>query len=162
MSDFPNTGSILDRVTGQASTNSGLSTQIIIKVNNVPVGALQRLSVSQSRNLERIKEIGTDGVIEIVPNQATNFELTADRVVFDQLRLPESLSRGFRFINAQRVPFDIDVFDISSVNPPAAAATNSNGVVVMTYKNCWFTRYGQKQHLYQTWKELIYPVTSEA
>ena len=142
MSDFPNTSSILDTVTGQASTNTGLSTQIVIRVNNEAVGALQRLQVSQNRNLQRIGEIGTDGVIEIVPDKFTTYELTVDRVVFDQLRLPESLSRGFRFISAQRVPFDIDVFDISNVNPPAGPqSSSSGGVVVHTYKNCWFTRY---------------------
>ena len=142
MSDFPNTGSILDTVTGQASTNTGLSTQIVIRVNNQAVGALQSLRVSQNRGLQRISEIGTDGVIEIVPNKATEYEITAERVVFDQLRLPESLSRGFRFISAQRVPFDIDIFDIANVNPPAGPQTaSSTGVVVMTYKNCWFTRY---------------------
>lgn len=142
MSDFPNTSSVFDTVTGQASTNTGLSTQIVIRVNNQAIGALQSLRVSQNRGLQRISEIGTDGTIEIVPNKATEFEITAERVVFDQLRLPESLSRGFRFISAQRVPFDIDVFDISNVNPPAGPQTaSSTGVVVMTYKNCWFTRY---------------------
>jgi len=141
MSTFPlNTGSILDRTTGESNTNTGLSTQIIIKVHDQAVGALQSLRVTQGRNLERIKEIGTDGVIEIVPNQATTFELEATRIVFDQLRLPEAFSRGFRFINAQRVPFNIEVFDISSIAPPGSS-TDSPGVVVMTYKNCWFNRY---------------------
>ena len=134
-----NTGSEV----GQNKTNSGLSTQIIIKVGTNAVGALQRFDVRQNRPLYRVKEIGTDGVIEIVPQSATEFEITASRVVFDQLRLPESLSRGFRFINAQRVPFDIEVYDISSVSPPNTAISNVNasGIVVMTYQNCWFTSY---------------------
>lgn len=84
---FPNTGS---NINDGHRTSSGLSTQIIIKVSNNPVGALQQLSVAQNRPLQRIQEIGTDGVIEIVPNSATTFELTANRIVFDQLRLPES------------------------------------------------------------------------
>ena len=137
MSTFPNTGTLLE----QGQTNSGLSTQIIIKVNNVAVGALQSFEVRQSRGIARIKEIGTDGVIEAVPNAATEYEITANRVVFDQLRLPEAFARGFRFIHAQRVPFDIEVYDIASVNPPAGEPTNSNGLVVMTYKNCWFSAY---------------------
>ena len=140
MATITNTGSQMD----QGQTNSGLSTQIVIKVNNgkTTIGALQRFDVRQNRPLYRVKEIGTDGVIEIVPQSATEFEITASRVVFDQLRLPESLSRGFRFINAQRVPFDIEVYDISSVTTPNdAGGTDSKGVVVMTYKNCWFTSY---------------------
>lgn len=133
---FPNTGS---NINAGHRTNSGLSTQIIIKVFNNPVGALQQLSVAQNRPLQRIQEIGTDGVIEIVPNSATTFELTANRIVFDQLRLPESFSREFRFINAQRVPFDIDVIDISGTDPNSPDDTQNQSI--MTYKNCWFTRY---------------------
>ena len=133
---FPNTGT---NVNAGHRTNSGLSTQIIIKVENTPVGALQNLSVTQTRNLQRISEIGTDGVIEIVPNSATTYELSATRIVFDQLRLPESFARGFRFIAAQRIPFDIDVIDISG-NDPNVPDDDTN-TSVMTYKNCWFTRY---------------------
>jgi hypothetical protein len=133
---FPNTGTFIN---AGNRTNSGLSTQIIIKVYNSPVGALQNLSVAQNRPLYRIPEIGTDGIIEIVPNAATTYELTANRIVFDQLRLPESFSRGFRFIAAQRVPFDIDVIDISGTDPNAP--DDDSNKVVSTYKNCWFTRY---------------------
>jgi len=133
---FPNTGT---NVNAGHRTNSGLSTQIIIKVYNSPVGALQNLSVTQTRGLQRISELGTDGVIEIVPNSATQYELTASRIVFDQLRLPESFSRGFRFIAAQRIPFDIDIIDISGTDPNSP--DDDGNKVVMTYKNCWFTRY---------------------
>lgn len=138
------TGTTLDANDGNPRTASTLSTQIIIKVANNPIGALQRLSVAQNRPLQRIQEIGTDGVIEIIPNSATTYELTVERVVFDLLRLPESFSRGFRFIGAQRVPFDIEIFDISNADENARLgedpASDAN-VVSMTYKNCWFTRY---------------------
>lgn len=133
---FPNTGT---NINAGHRTNSGLSTQIIIKVFNSPVGALQNLGVTQTRGLQRISEIGTDGVIEIVPNTATQYELTANRIVFDQLRLPESFSRGFRFIAAQRIPFDIDIIDISGTDPNTP--DDDSNKVIMTYKNCWFTRY---------------------
>jgi len=143
MTTFPNTGSTvnrgLDDPTLEGRTSTGLSTQIVIKINNVAVGALQRLTVSQNRPLARINEIGLDGNVEIVPNQSTTFELTADRIVFDQLRLPEAFSRSFRFINAQRVPFDIEIFDINGQTDPLDA--NSGGIVVMKFVNCWFTRY---------------------
>jgi hypothetical protein len=140
---FPNTGSQIER-TGegtQGHTTTGLSTQIIIKVNGVAIGALQNLTVRQNRALERVREIGVDGVIEIVPRSATEYELNATRVVFDCLRMPEAFSRGFRFIAAQRVPFDIEVFDMSNMSPNVEVNDNSQGVVVMTYKNCWFTTY---------------------
>ncbi len=135
-SGFPSTGT---NINAGHRTNSGLSTQIIIKVFNSPVGALQELTASQNRPLTRIKEIGTDGNIEIVPSSATDFSLSVRRIVFDQLRLPESFSRGFRFINSQRIPFDIDIIDVSGTEPNVS--DDDGNKVIMTYKNCWFTRY---------------------
>jgi len=136
--NYPNTGSHI-RTT---SPHTGLSTQIVIKVNGQAVGALQNLTVNQARPLERIKEIGTDGCIEIVPNGITTFELTASRIVFDEIRLPEAFSRGFRFINAQRLPFDIEIYDLSNITPAGTLlGDNVAGVVTMTYKNCWFSAY---------------------
>ena len=142
--NFPNTGTSVGGHDMSGShqdnaINSTLSTQIIIEVDNTPIGALQRLAVSQNRPLQRIQEVGTDGVVEIVPIGATTFELTVDRIVFDQLRLPESFKRGFRFINSQRLPFDILVIDFSATE--ADAKIDSIGNVAMTYRNCWFTRY---------------------
>ena len=146
MATFPNTGSTINRglddPTTEGRTSTGLSTQIIIKVNNIAVGALQTLTVTQDRPLLRINEIGTDGNIEIVPNGSTQFTLAATRIVFDQLRLPEAFSRSFRFINAQRVPFDIEIYDINDADAQNAAVdANSGGIIVMKYINCWFQRY---------------------
>lgn len=138
---YPNTGSTINRGeqagSGEGRTSTGLSTQIVVKINNVAVGALQNLSINQQRGLARINEIGHDGVIEIVPNASTTFDLEATRIVFDQLRLPEAFSRSFRFINAQRVPFDIEIFDIGN----AADPDSEEGVVVMKFIGCWFARY---------------------
>ena len=146
MNVFPNTGTRVDghSASGSEQTNalnSSLSTQIIIKVNGEPVGALQRLSVAQNRPLQRIQEIGTDGVIEIVPVNATTFELSADRIVFDQLRLPEAFSRGFKFINSQRLPFDIEIIDLTGTVPNTEPASDMTGIASVVYRNCWFTRY---------------------
>lgn len=145
MASFPNTESRITRgvddPTSEGRTTTGLSTQIIIKVANVPVGALQSLNVTQNRPLMRVNEIGTDGNIEIVPQSSPTYELAVTRVVFDQLRLPEAFSRSFRFIGAQRIPFDIEIFDLNNADEQNAAVSNSNGVVVMKFVNCWFTNY---------------------
>lgn len=134
--NFPNTNTTVN----PDKTSSGLSTQIILKVNGNPVGALQTLEVRQNRNLQRIKEIGTDGVVEIVPVGAAEYELTCTRIVFDQLRLPEAFSRGFRFIGAQRLPFDIEIYDTANATS-FNAGDSSAGVVVMQYVGCWFQAY---------------------
>jgi len=125
---YPTTGSTLN-----SKIHTGLSTQIIVKVGTETVGAIQRLQVTQSRTLERIREVGLDGVLEIVPRQATEYEATISRIVFDRLRLPEAFARGFINIKAQLIPFDILVID----------RTNGDGEGAVSHKltNCWFNRY---------------------
>lgn len=144
MATFPNTESTILRGTDNAEgrTSTGLSTQIIIKVNNQPVGALQNLTVTQTRPLMRVNEIGTDGNIEIVPQGSTTYDIAATRIMFDQLRLPEAFSRSFRFIGAQRIPFDIEIFDLNNADEQNAAVdAGSSGIIVMKYVNCWFQNY---------------------
>jgi hypothetical protein len=125
MPSYPNSGSILD-----SKTRTGLSTQIIIMVDNEPVGAVQRFSASQNRPTKTITEIGTDGVIEIVPSGPTSVSLTLERIVFDGLSLPEAFSRGFRNIAAQRISFDIVVID--------QYTGTGEDAVITTYHGCWF------------------------
>lgn len=139
-----------------AGTNAGLSTQILVQVDGQSVGAIQSLEISQSRPLERIKEVGTDGVIEIVPNGATDIEIQITRMVFDRKTLPEAFARGFLNIHAQRIPFDVFVYDFTSavadpadpreanpndldLNTAFDASLTANGVVTHIYENCWFT-----------------------
>ena len=115
MADYPNTNSLFDSVNvAGAKTRTGLSTQIVIYVNNEPVGAIQSFAETQSRSNKPITEVGTDGVIELVPQGPAKFSLTVGRIVFDGLSLPESFSRGFKNIHSQRIPFDIVVIDHDS------------------------------------------------
>lgn len=128
MSTYPVSGSTL---TSKIST--GLSTQIVVKVGTDTVGAIQNLSITQTRNIERIREVGLDGILEAVPNQATQYEATIERIVFDRLRLPEAFMRGFINIKSQLIPFDILIIDRTN--------GDGDGAVVHTLKNCWFNRY---------------------
>jgi hypothetical protein len=131
MASYPNTGTLFDSATVEgAKTRTALSTQIVITVNGEPVGAVQRFNESQRKATAKIKEVGTDGIIEIVPSGATDVSLTVNRMVFDGLSLPEAFSRGFRNIQAQRIPFDIVVID--------RFTGTGNDAVVTTYHNCWF------------------------
>lgn len=129
MAEYPQTGSTL---TGAIST--GLSTQIIVKVNNIAVGAIQSIEAPQTRPLERVVELGMDGVLEIVPKSATQYTIRVTRIVFDKKRLPEAFGRGFINIKSQLVPFDIDIIDRSG---------GGDGVV-NTLKRCWFTEFTPK------------------
>ena len=127
-STYPVSGSTL---TSKIST--GLSTQIIIKVNTEAVGAIQSIAPNQTRPIERIGEVGLDGVLELVPNKPTIYEASIERIVFDRLRLPEAFSRGFVNIKSQVISFDIDIIDRTNGDDDAA--------IVTTLKECWFTAY---------------------
>lgn len=146
---------------------AGLSTQIIIQVEAddsdavYTIGAVQEFTYNQSRTLQKITEIGTDGILQIVPNQATTFDLNLNRMVFDFQRLPQALQREYRHIHAQRRPFNIVVTDYnpylgygvnssgdgndpvggggSLPNPTEGATPNiQNHKVETVFVNCWF------------------------
>lgn len=126
MATYPKTGSVLD-----STTRTALSTQILVLVNNEPVGAIQSFQESQKRTAKRIFELGTDGAIEAVPSGQAEVDLTIDRIIFDGLSITEAFLRGFRNIQAQRIPFDIVVID--------QYTGTDNDAVITTYQNCWFT-----------------------
>ena len=128
MADYPRTNSTLD--SGRSRT--GLSTQIIVFANNEPVGAIQSFGESQSKSTKKISEVGTDGIIEIVPQAPTNVTLNITRIAFDGLSITEAFSRGWRNITSQRIPFDIVVID-------SFAGEGFEEAIVTTYHNCWFT-----------------------
>ncbi len=146
---YPNTGTIFDSATVEgAKTRTALSTQVVITVNGEPVGAVQSFQEQQRKQLAKVREVGTDGTIEIVPQSATDFSLTVRRMVFDGLSLTESMARGFRNIQSQRIPFDIVVID--------RFTGTGNDAVVTTYHNCWFNS------LSKTYQSDNYTITEDA
>jgi hypothetical protein len=137
---YPYTGTIVD-----SATRTGLSTQIVIKIDGVVVGAMQTLTAGQRRQNKRVHEIGTDGVIEIVPEQAASVTLDVTRIVFNKKSLPEAMGRAFANIHAQRVPFDIFVYDFTGATNLSAdfdvdttVADAMAGVKTTVYEQCWF------------------------
>src|SRR5574342_1149887 len=128
MATYPLSGSTI-----QSNISTGLSTQIIIKVGTETVGAIQSLQIQQRRNMYRTREVGLDGILEIVPNNATEFSATITRVVFDRLRLTEAFARGFINIKSQLLPFDILIIDRTN--------GDGDGAVNHRLQNCWFSDY---------------------
>jgi len=129
----PNTRSILKN-TGSATINRtgiGLSTMILIKVGTEPVGAVQSLSINETRNVQMIDEVGTDGHIDSAPNQSTQIEGSCERIRFDRLRITEAFSRGFLHVKSQRIPFDIEIIDQFN------GAIGSGSEVVTIIENVW-------------------------
>lgn len=111
MANAPNTGSTLSFPGGQNKTSTGISTHMVIMVNNVPVGAIQSISINEKRSIKQIDEVGTDGHVDSVPNQSTNISGSCQRVRFDRLRIAEAFGRGFIHVSSQAYPFDIVILD---------------------------------------------------
>jgi hypothetical protein len=127
---YPNTGSIIS-----SRINTSLSTQIVVKVDGTTVGAIQQLQLNQNRDMNIYEEIGTDGIVEIIPKGAAKIDLTVQRVVFDQLHITEAFARGFVNIQAQRIPFNIQILDkMGNLDP--------KNTKIHVCNNCWFKSYG--------------------
>lgn len=126
---YPSSGSIIS-----PSIQSSLSTQITIKVGVTTVGAIQQLTVNQNREMNIWEEIGTSGVVEIAPKGAAKIDLSVQRAVFDQLHITEAFARGFINLQAQRIPFNIEIIDKSN-------AISADIILTHTCHNCWFKSY---------------------
>jgi len=135
MADYPRSGSLIDA--NRTGTHTGLSTSIIVKVDDIAVGAIQQLQITTARAVERVREVGLDGILEVVPKEAASVEVTVTRVYFDRLRLPNAFARAFRNIHQQRVPFNIDIYDVIQ----AEDVDNPAQVDMTVLHNCWFTNY---------------------
>ena len=126
-SPYPTTGSSLT----DNKTNVSLSTMIVIKVNDNPVGAIQKLSINESREISTFDEVGRDGHIDSAPTKSADITGSCERIRFDRLKIAEAFSRGFVHAKSQRVPFEIHIIDTM------AGDVESGSAVVTVIKNVW-------------------------
>lgn len=127
-----NTRSAFTDVNGNNRTATHLSTNIIIKSRNYIVGAVQNLSITESRDVKMISEVGADGHIDSAPTSSTNISGNCTRVRFAKQRIAEAFGMGFTHVHAQRIPFDIEIHD-------TFADANTNNAIITTIKNVWIT-----------------------
>jgi hypothetical protein len=131
-----NTGTNPFDADGNNRTATHLSTNIVIIVDGNPIGAIQKLDISEERpNIKMIDEVGTDGHIDSAPNGSTNYTINCDRIRFDRLRVAEAFSRGFLHVKAQRIPFDIEIHD-------RFADADAGNAIITTIKNVWIKKIG--------------------
>lgn len=134
---YPHTGSQLTDA-GRNVTRTGVSTNIIIQVDGNPIGAIQSLNIDETRSIQMIDEVGTDGHIDSVPNKSTSITGSCKRVRFDNMRVATAFSRGFVHVAAQRIPFDIIILDIFAADEDDADGFNgSDNVITTVIKNVW-------------------------
>ena len=122
-----------DNMPGTARTATHLSTNIYIAVNGLNVGAVQTLTVNEERAIKMIDEVGTDGHIDSAPNVSTKISGTCNRIRFDGQRIAEAFMRGFVHVHAQRIPFDITIFDNFQ-------GSNDDSTIVTTIRNVWINK----------------------
>lgn len=132
---------LLDR-NGKNSTRTAVSTNIVIQVDGNPVGAIATLSIDESRQIQQIDEVGSDGHIDSVPKSSTNITGSCKRTRFDNLRIAAAFSRGFVHVSAQRRPFDIQILDIFAAEEDSNNADNTfTGHVINTIiSNVWINK----------------------
>jgi len=126
-----NSGDTLYNNDGTNKTSTSLSTNIIIKVNGVSVGAVNKLSISESRSIAMVDAIGVDGHIDSAPNKSTDISGSCDRTRFDRLRIAQAFQRSFIHASAQIYPFDIVIIDAQDVD--------SGSQILTTIKNVWIS-----------------------
>jgi len=110
-SSAANTNSSLSYLDGRNKTSSSLSTNILVLVNDIPIGAVQELSITEARSVTMINEVGTDGVIDSVPTQSTKISGSCRRIRYDALRITEAMGRSFLHLQSQVYPFDFVIID---------------------------------------------------
>lgn len=133
-SSSANTNSTLGYTSGQNKTSTSLSTNILIYVDTgngiLPIGAIQSLSIKESRDVKMINEVGTDGNIDSVPTSAVQISGSCKRIRYDALRATEAFGRAYLHLASQIYPFDIYIIDKNRRN---------GGKVTTVIKNVWFT-----------------------
>ena len=128
-----NTRTALSDANGNNRTGTHLSTNIVVKVDNYIVGAIQSMNITEARDVKMIDEVGTDGHIDSAPTKSTDITGDCERVRFDRQRIAESFARGFVHVAAQRIPFDIEIHDSFHDLDP-------NNSIITTLKNVWITQ----------------------
>ena len=137
MVSYPNTGSQFLSDDGRNQTRTAVSTNIIVEVDGNAVGAIQSISVDETREVKAIDEVGTDGHIDSVPTRSTNIEGTCTRTRFDNLRIATAFSRAYIHVASQRTPFDILIKDTFAAAPGAEGQGDPQRTLVTTIKNVW-------------------------
>lgn len=128
-----NTRTALTDSQGNNRTATHLSTHIIVKVGGYIVGAIQNITFEERRDVRFIDEVGTDGHIDSAPRSSANYTGTCERVRFDGARILPAFAQGYLHVGSQRLPFDIEIQDIST-------DVDSTNAVITTLKNVWVTQ----------------------
>lgn len=122
------------------------STNIRLKANDVTIGMIQSFSVSQSRDVTKLQQIGAEGVAQAVPQNYKGGTLQCSRVAlygsrfYDAFKMEEYSGEDtkdicFKTLKDQRLPFDV-VYEQSATNQGLEGKMYRE-----TYISCWLSSY---------------------
>jgi hypothetical protein len=164
------------RASGMAEigTNMGAlavtTTNIDVFSNGHRVGFIQSASPSESRNINKIMELGTEGIVQSVPSNTNGGSLSVNRIaiynssLFNALGMTKTgqflnlsdnnsnrnvlsgdkyktFSNVFKTLKDQRVPLEIQI----KTKMPALNSVEGAGnrFLVDTYVDCWLSSYSK-------------------
>lgn len=145
-----NTGSVINSVNENIffnRTGVALSTMVLVKVNGLAVGAIQKIDITEARTIKMFSEVGTDGAIDSAPTSSTTHSGTCERLRYDGMRVFEAFGCGFLHLKSMRIPINIEIIDkYTSVND-----SDESNSIVTTLENVWFkdVKYGYTQDNWQ-------------
>jgi hypothetical protein len=134
------------------------STNINVKSNGMRVGFIQSLTPSENRDIVKVQELGTEGVVQSVPQNTDGGQLQVERLavynadLFNSLGLTDSGkftnrsgstsgttgSNPFKTLKHQRVPLEIVV---ETTLPPNSHDGSGGEKYKETYVDCWLSSY---------------------
>jgi len=141
-----------------------VSTNISVYANGMRVGFIQSMAVSESRTNTPVNELGTEGVVQIVPGNTTGGSITINRFAVYNAMLANALGltptglftpindqtygsastknsyntygNPFKTLKDQRVPIEIQT---KTIMPDSQMS-----YYIETYIDCWLTQYGKQ------------------
>lgn len=120
---------------GRSRTGTHLSTNIYLAVDDgtgpAIIGAVQEITVNETRPINKWGEVGTDGIIDSAPKGPVDIKGSCKRIRFDGVRILPAFRRGFIHVGSQRIPFDIQIYDIMEGD------ADSDNVLLTEIKNVW-------------------------
>lgn len=140
------------------------TTNIQVYANGMRVGFVQSFNPSESRNIVKVQELGTEGVVQAVPGNTNGGQLAVSRFavyngnLFNAIggtdtgtftsasemydgNYPQTngiFSNPFKTLKDQRVPLEIKV---KTIMPTGTADTPQ--YYVETYLDCWLSTYSK-------------------
>jgi len=156
----------------EVGTNGGAlavaTTNIDIFSNGQRVGFIQNASPSEQRTINKIAELGTEGVVQSVPSNTTGGSLSVSRIaiynssLFNALGLTQSgqfekvtknpgsnqlsndsykvYSNVFKTLKDQRVPLEIE---IKTKIPVTTSGGTTYKIMTDSYVDCWLNSYSK-------------------